>query len=327
MRVFISLFFLSTFLTGNIFAQGQPIDLLGDLFKETSKQADMTGLNSPKDCPDPGQPQNLLPAYTTNAPSGSCNLQTANICKAASNYCSGKFGSAACVESDKNKKQQLLNNANYKARITRVAQNIFARLKSDSTLTSQCCGTDLKCKVSFSQTGFDVLEPMDGETQTEFAHYQHEHIFKDKIEISISKLITAQTPEVIEYMILHELGHACQYALAVTPKRMSELDATESKAPIRNPVGYERLNPEVSNCITEAIQRERANPQSASANFRQWQEEIFADAIFASRNKTPKHLSYSCGNFNSRASQNHAPSKVYLDCLTKDPGVQRNFCP
>ena len=187
---------------------------------------------------------------------------------------------------------------------------------ASADLRDLCCHGETACEAWLASTETESFRPSPGkERRSHFASEAGPGGTRfSKIWISEADLASSFVPEVLESVVLHELGHACQrYWLDRAGARPGD-------------AGYdEALGPETANCLRERLekQRDQSVAEGRDVDFDAWEGEAFADAVFADARLSPWLWATSVRTLED---SDHPPYSVMLPCLASRPAVRAAFC-
>lgn len=209
------------------------------------------------------------------------------------------------------------------SQIVGYAAGRFEELLRDRELQWTCCQNDEACASHFQKTGFNVI--MGAELQDLETHYRFCGRNAHTIEVTMGRLVSARNEESIDRLLLHELGHACQYSRHVRSSReRTKLDRDEgcvsadlSIADIDATMGNE-----FTSCLFPKLLGEAARLEGRVC-FGSWASEAFADAVFAFKRTELAHWAWDCVGVTDSW---HPPSEAVMGCLTKTTRLRDAWC-
>ena len=249
-----------------------------------------------------------------------CPLNALWFCDTVSDACSRHYGTKNCYASNSDVEERF-SSEELRKKVTEFTVKRFHELRQDSELQEACCGDNWLCRRKwFARTEFKILKGLPANDYT--AYYRPK---ENVVEISESLLVRTYNKEGIDFVLLHELGHSCQFAIARTTGKYSRLawDCTDWKLQNKQPepVGFSHLPEGVGECVANAVSE--GSDHSGGHCLSHRQGEAFAEAIFAFRKGSVFHWAQTCNSGESKA---HPLLIDYLGCLLKEPRVTQLFC-
>lgn len=216
--------------------------------------------------------------------SGSFCLQVMNACtKATGNY--------ACAPQLREKAERLNNFES----IAIQAKELHKKSVNSSDILTTCCKDNQKCKTALSKTTFDI-----GLGRTD-------EFFQDtnKITLNSKTISNCSSIECLEEIYFHELGHACQAAIAsTTPKEnVGQPSQSCTGRAIPHLDVYKKYFGEtrVHEYREELKVLMKKNERKFDICPDQWFDEGMASIIFSKYLSTPLHVQRTCESFGGPA--------------------------
>lgn len=132
--------------------------------------------------------------------------------------------------------------------------------------------------------------------------------------------------EMIQSRFTHELGHACQFAIASLDGKDLELaESSENNIKQSQTAFINVLGTEVSKCLTSKLSAHTRKDEPLGLRL----NEAFADAVMAYQARSPYEFAWNC---NGQEDLSHASARVYSQCFF-DYGIpghsplSQKFCP
>jgi hypothetical protein len=232
-------------------------------------------------------------------------------------YCKDNFGQTAftCTENDSQKIKKRMDNPSLMLKTTLFTQEKFIEYKE--SLAKKCCPIGaLKCLNRFKKVKLDIVE-----STKSYAKYQSgsdpvnfgTNGNLNKIFISTSKLASNYTKESVERILLHEMGHVCQFALLSEDKeKYTEFTASDKRCLASTGQKYFNIKKiSSSSCVMNKLKETMKNNKGDFC-YGKWHREAFADMIFRSEMKTVYHWSYDL--FRTKPSKNYGSVYEYIQC-------------
>lgn len=187
--------------------------------------------------------------------------------------------------------------------------------QSSKNFIRTCCQGDKKCSNQFKKTKLKILHTDNSDTTRPIVgdcfYVVAKGIFKSKVQGDIfmgeNSFLGCLSKECIEYRVLHELGHSCQYSRHLEAlKEERNLTWAEVKQDYRD-----------LSCLKNAIKMGWQD-SNWTGDILSWHEEAFADNIF-SRYQNPAHYAETlCSNWENPYDREHMNIRGYLHCLILD---------
>ena len=187
-------------------------------------------------------------------------------------------------------------------------------------MQTHCCGDDAVCKAHFSKVKLVFLSGLPKDSIK--AYYRSS---ANAVRISHSYLFNSYHEASIEQALLHELGHACQYALAKSENRFDSLKTKCSSSRDVGNAGFNRLPAQGGACLNKALEYAVSEGKGITKDycFNRMQKEGFANMIFAHKSSSTFHWAHICSG---KVSKRHSHFYAYSHCILENPAFQRNFC-
>jgi len=236
------------------------------------------------------------------------------------NYCKDTFGEDAwtCAESNLQKIKGRMDNPSLMLKTTLFTQEKFLEYKT--SLAKKCCPSDaLKCLNRFKKVKLDIVESAKSsakyQTGTDPINFGTNGNL-NKIIITTSKLASNYTKEGIERILLHEMGHVCQFALISEDKeKYMEFTSPDKKClASTGQIFFNIKKMSSSSCIINKL-KEAMNKNKGNFCYGKWHREAFADMIFREEMKTIYHWSYDL--FRGTPAKNYGSVYEYIQCDLK----------
>jgi hypothetical protein len=212
----------------------------------------------------------------------------------AVNYCLPAFGDSAwtCAESHIKKREERASNSQLINELKKFSLTRFDDYKK--SLAALCCGDKKQCRERFLATSLR-FDP----SNRSLAHYHSDNdpqgTIDNYVNISYGKLAENYTLEGVERVLLHELGHSCQFAIISENAQDYALFVSESTACLASTGEkfLKLLSRSSQACLINKLKMQRdeiSQPQNFC--FGKWYREAFADMVFRSEMKTIYHWIY-----------------------------------
>lgn len=192
----------------------------------------------------------------------------------------------------------------------KLVKSSFEEFVADSEIQSLCCNGNLTCVKKLKEVKLFIDEDLN--STAPLGEYDEE---SHTVKMSKSTLLSALYEEPIRRLVLHELGHACNYSInyASNPKNPPKIGIIET-LPLEKNLLVKRFGSEFLSCLEN---RSQADPMFRSALGHQPASEAFAEAIFASRFKETLHWV---------SLKSYGGYEWSLKCLLTSPSLKRTVC-
>lgn len=214
-----------------------------------------------------------------------------SFCLQVMNACTKTTGNYACAPQASEKLERLKNFSG----IARQASELHKKSISSSDVLSTCCKDNLKCKSLLSKTTFEIGQDHSDE-------YFHE---TNKITLNSKTISACSSVECLEEIYFHELGHACQAAIASSTPKEDVGQAAQSctQRPIPHFNVYKKYFGEtrVHEYREELKVLMKKNEKKFEICPDQWFDEGMASLIFSKYLNTPLHFQRTCESFGGPA--------------------------
>ncbi|MEK7690215.1 MAG: hypothetical protein AAB425_04255, partial [Bdellovibrionota bacterium] len=258
-------------------------------------------------------------------------LDTTALCSQAREACQ-IYGTSYCYAKDPLIRARRAGFPPVGKAITRFAAKKQAEIRESEDFQNTCCGTDNRCKRMFSETRLAILT---GGTPGDIeAHYIPEGGGPSsrwhQIEVSGAALFACYNQECVEQMLVHEMGHACQFSRirssderVAFAKKLTSKEGCADRAPV--PELHAALGDNTARCLTDALAKAAFDEMKTDTDlcFGAWQNEAFANTVFAHLTPTSYHWGIPCAGSQD---EGHAAAKGYLHCVLERTAVQEALC-
>lgn len=235
------------------------------------------------------------------------------------------------LEQNANRRRSRFQSKELRRKIFSYAQNEFTKIKENPVLQSRCCPSEVlktsealkKCVSFFTSTQLYLLKGLSKEDMT--ADYQG---FREDplVEISEARLLYCKNQECIDDVLLHELGHACQYSRGdilelfrcQAPQKILEKDLTIFFGKDATKCILKDLKPEFKDYVNSS----KKHKEKPCLN--RWVHETFADLIFMDQRKTPAAF-YGFCDFKDKVDSTHGPTFIN-DCVMNQSPYREALC-
>ncbi len=244
-----------------------------------------------------------------------------SFCSGAAAACAFKAGRSSCWSDSSVRSKD-------PRRVKKILQEtarIHRRMITDSRVLELCCESDEGCKRRYSRTGLRVI-PSTGENDQTYYYDPR----KNAVYFSLSLLSGCQNPECLERMVMHELGHACQfnrYTRVGAFGRVAMALLGDAFPRQVGAMGLDRIrgmNAQALRCVHgEFKSLLKRGDGSVAPVPGSWYREAFADLVFTSERRSPLHYAWDCFN---PGDWTHAPPLLYFECLWKHGGLRERMC-
>lgn len=185
----------------------------------------------------------------------------------------------------------------------------FMTMKNTPTYAETCCGSNLRCLRNFSQVRLKTT----ANAQSFFSSITNEIFLSERLLVDLS------SHHSLDRVLLHEMGHACQYArangisyivleLKLRPLHVEERDFRKT------------FSEATWSCLRQKHRTWKKDPLvNAPSRLR----EAFANGIFASEMKSVFHWHSPC---HVKSDASHANPVEYMDCFFQDHKVREKLC-
>ncbi len=241
------------------------------------------------------------------------------------NLCTSKYGqnNSTCTVLDQSLIEKRRNNLDLMKRIQRYTENQFRIYRDELAL--KCCQGKSSCLPRFQKTSLELVND-----EKAIAEYQSSQLVNDpgRIVISNTKLAANLNEENVDRLLLHELGHACQFArIAEDEKRYSSFTDPEKNCSNEETGLYEFrefLGEKMTFCLQKKITIMKHKLESTGGFcFHRWYRETFADMAFRDQMKTPLHWTFDTNRKSS--SKNHPGTANLLECYESEK-IKQQLC-
>ncbi len=261
---------------------------------------------------------------------GMCELSAASFCATAQRGCESRHRSLNCAAQNPSARKSRVASSQLRKDIFAFASRYFTETKDDPTAIEHCCG-DLdsqdyrSCADHFTKTKLYLLK---GLPETDQTAYYLADLKQPRVEVSEAALLSCETEECVQYLILHELGHACEWSRDnFNPSLDKCSDAFVSREDLSDFFGEETSDCLFNANLKAAQEHDKKLKHSLKKNgfacMEGWLRENFADAVFIDRWQSPYNGAWIC---NAASDPMHGPESVLLVCLFKNKKIQSLFC-
>ncbi len=246
----------------------------------------------------------------TNLCDGKMNFR--KICNIATDSCWRRTGSDACWKPS----VERFRDVSFAKNVYENLAQLFEKVTQKEPFLSTCCGQDTDCRTSFSNTKLKIIKGLTLNDQT--AHYD---VLQKTVRMSEGKVLGMQSVEGLERVVLHELGHACQFSQK--PDIGNHFDLSYcSRRLASDPIFDSKVGATIRAC-TEKSHKKAAEESGGEVCLGGWMSEAFADLIFAKHIDSITVFAWTCvGDTDVR----HGPSAAHMDCWLQDPKNQQLLC-
>lgn len=270
-------------------------------------------------------------------------LEVQSFCSSARRSCERLGGSPDCwlwAQPPEGLAAEREESAELRDRIMRYTAGYFEQIKNDPEALENCCKGSEGCKDHLKATRLQFIEGMPRGDRT--AYYVNQGPFANQVHISMTRAVNSLSAESLHWLLLHELGHACQHGKAlglpvatdqefVTKAKVLDVLVGESTcAAGTGTFGMaETLGGTVSHCVQAQLHR-HAREAVRDGALKEgklcrslWEQEAFASSVFAFKMDSVRDWAWMCFN---APDEDHPSQREYLGCLLQDRRVRRNFC-
>lgn len=258
--------------------------------------------------------------FASNIPQNLAIKDPELVCQIFETGCQIEFGNPFCYATDPWLAQKRENDNDVIRPAKIHAREKFDEFRSSKKLQTLCCKNNKSCRARFAETklemennfyGFRATRLMNGKTTSFYDPGEH------KVKLVVSDLTNCLTQECIEDIVLHELGHSCQFSRFYFSKNSFFSGLSQVAASARLEAGLLRtgtsgfdevFGKEVSACIQDSIRGSQVPNHNEGVEM----TEAFAESVFASERKTFFHWVHSC---EAGDSSHLRPRKTYMKCL------------
>lgn len=246
------------------------------------------------------------------------------VCQLSKSACRDTYG-VSCRETDLNQILSRLSNLDLQRKTFEKTKHFFENLKGDEKVTNLCCQEDQTCRLRLTQVSFKVARSLP-EVQLAYFHLGSEQ--KGEIIFSDSRLLASNTFDDIENTLLHEWGHACQFA------RNPEADSLYcdevygggllTLATATKDIGAV-FDKKLENCVSEALITSKDIPNETAANhcLSARGSEAFADLFLLKNVKGLYGWERICL---AKKNESHEFPRVYLNCWIRNQKIRKEVC-
>jgi hypothetical protein len=244
------------------------------------------------------------------------------FCREVREGCRAATGSRNCWEFGYGRQARRASDPANLARATDKAAGFLKAILADPYAVEQCCGEDPGCAARLRKTRLTTFKTSENGIDA---------YFRDgEIRFLEARLLNYLTESGIEQAVLHELGHACEFARH--PDRAADLanscaggDAAVEKLAWEDMTAV--FGPAATACMRRGLHRDRDRRARAMSGIcmSSWAQEAFADALYAAWYRRPEHWAWMC---NAVVDPLHgATTEVETGCIMNDALAYNRFCP
>lgn len=202
-------------------------------------------------------------------------------------------------------------------KVREVALKKFSGWVEDPKFIDRCCGSDQKCSGVLSKVKLTFWDPeFKGKDIARFDRKTNQVIILDGI------LATCPGAGCVEEALLHELGHACQYAHYSTTLDFGErLTGTCMGDPILSWKGFTKLlGQPVKDCVQLQVLRQLDTFKDRCAD--SWVEEAAASLVFSPVSRSALQWTRICES--QKPDRLHPAMRPLLECLLQQSSFVKN---